>query len=113
MQNNFMKTAVYRSYGPPEVLRIEDLEKPSIQEGHDDRVLIKVHSAAINAGDCLVQRDSPFLLRPMVGGLLKSKDTRLGSDMAGQVEALGENVKQLRPGDGIAEAFRYVEEKHA
>src|SRR3990172_4170592 len=90
-----MKAIVYTKYGPPDVLQIEEVEKPTPNE---NQVLIKVHAASINAGDYRVRGGSPFLLRPMMGGLLKPKNPRLGSDVAGRVEAVGENVKQFRPG---------------
>jgi len=93
-----MKAVVYTEYGPPDVLKIDEVEKPTPQ---DKQVLIKVHAASINAGDYRVRGGSPFLLRPMIGGLLKPKNTRLGSDVAGRVEAVGENVKQFRPGDEV------------
>ncbi len=93
-----MKAIVYTKYGPPDVLKIEEVEKPTSQ---DNQVLIKVHAASINAGDYRVMRAKPFLLRPMIGGLLRPKNPRLGSDVAGRVEAVGENVKQFRPGDEV------------
>ncbi len=93
-----MKAIVYTKYGPPDVLKIEEVEKPTSQ---DKQVLIKVHAASINAGDYRVMRAKPFLLRPMIGGLLRPKNPRLGSDVAGRVEAVGENVKQFRPGDEV------------
>jgi NADPH:quinone reductase-like Zn-dependent oxidoreductase len=93
-----MKAIVYTKYGPPDVLKIEEVEKPTPNE---NRVLIKVHAASINAGDWRVMRADSFLVRLMTGGLLKPKDTRLGSDVAGRVEAVGENVKQFRPGDEV------------
>ena len=93
-----MKAIVYTKYGPPDVLQIEEVEKPTPNE---NQALIKVHAASINAADYRVMRAEPFLLRPMIGGLLKPKNTRLGSDVAGRVEAVGENVKQFRPGDEV------------
>jgi len=93
-----MKAVVYTEYGPPDVLKIEEVEKPTPQ---DKQVLVKVHAASINAADYRRMRAKPFLLRPMIGGLLKPKNTRLGSDVAGWVEAVGENVKQFRPGDEV------------
>ena len=93
-----MKAVVYTEYGPPDVLKIEEVEKPTPQ---DKQVLVKVHAASINAADYRRMRAKPFLLRPMIGGLLKPKNTRLGSDVAGRVEAVGENVKQFRPGDEV------------
>lgn len=93
-----MKAVVYTEYGPPDVLRIEEIEKPAPDE---NQVLIKVHAASINAGDYRVMRAEPVLLRLMIGGLLKPKNTRIGSDVAGRVEAVGENVKQFRPGDEV------------
>jgi NADPH:quinone reductase-like Zn-dependent oxidoreductase len=93
-----MKAIVYTKYGPPDVLKIEEVEKPTPQ---DTRVLVKVHAASINAADYRMMRARPFLIRPMIGGLLKPKNTRLGSDVAGRVESVGENVKQFRPGDEV------------
>lgn len=93
-----MKAVVYTEYGPPDVLKIEEVEKPTPNE---NQVLIKVHAASINAGDYRVRIGKPFLFRLMVGGLLKPKNPRLGSDVAGRVEAVGENVKQFRPGDEV------------
>ena len=93
-----MKAIVYTKYGPPDVLHLEEIEKPTPNE---NQVLIKVHAASINAGDYRVMRADPFLIRLMAGGLLRPKDPRIGSDVAGRVEAVGENVKQFRPGDEV------------
>jgi NADPH:quinone reductase-like Zn-dependent oxidoreductase len=92
-----MKAVVLTKYGSPDVLQLSEVEKPTPQ---DKQVLIKVHAASINAGDWREMRADPFLIR-MGGGLLKPKDPRLGSDVAGRVEAVGENVKQFRPGDEV------------
>lgn len=92
-----MKAVVYTKYGPPEVLRIEEIEKPVPQ---DNQVLIRVHATSVNAGDYRVM-GAPFLMRLMVGGLFRPKDTRLGSDLAGRVEAVGAAVTQFRPGDEV------------
>jgi len=93
-----MKAIVYTEYGPPDVLRIEEVEKPTPNE---DQVLVKVHAASINAVDYRVRGGKPFLLRPMMGGILKPGDSRLGADVAGRVEAVGEDVKRFRPGDEV------------
>jgi NADPH:quinone reductase-like Zn-dependent oxidoreductase len=93
-----MKAVVYTEYGPPDVLRIEEIEKPTPDE---NQVLVKVYAASINAGDCFARGDKPFLVRLFGGGVLKPKNTRIGSDVAGQIEAVGENVKQFRPGDEV------------
>ena len=93
-----MKAVVYSEYGPPDVLKIEEVEKPTPQ---DKQVLVKVHATSINAADWREMRADPILIRLMGGGLLKPKNMRLGSDVAGRVEAVGENVKQFRPGDEV------------
>ena len=93
-----MKAIEYTKYGPPDVLKIEEVQKPTPQ---DKQVLIKVHAASINASDWREMRADPFFIRLMGGGLLRPKTPRLGSDVAGRVEAVGENVKQFRPGDEV------------
>src|SRR3990170_4685911 len=93
-----MKAIVHTKYGPPDVLQLKDVDKPTPKE---NQILVKVHAASINAGDYRVMRAEPILIRPMVGGLLRPKDPRFGSDVAGRVEAVGDNVKQFRPGDDV------------
>jgi NADPH:quinone reductase-like Zn-dependent oxidoreductase len=93
-----MKAVVYHNYGAPDVLRLEEVEKPIPR---DDEVLIKVHAASVNAADWRLLRADPFLVRLMAGGLMKPKHTILGSDVAGRVEAVGTNVRDLRPGDEV------------
>ena len=93
-----MKAIVYERYGPPDVLRLQEVDKPTPDE---NQVLVKVHAASINAGDYFARGGKPFLFRFFTGGYLKPKNTRLGIDVAGQVEAVGENVKQFRPGDEV------------
>jgi NADPH:quinone reductase-like Zn-dependent oxidoreductase len=97
-----MKAAVFTRYGPPNVVQITDVEKPVPK---DDEVLIKVRAASVNAGDWHFMRGTPYLLRVMVG-LRKPKITRLGMDVAGQVEAVGRNVTQFKPGDEVFGACR-------
>src|SRR5580704_4399648 len=92
-----MKGIVYRCYGPPEVLRYEDVEKPTAA---DNEVLVKVQAASINPLDWHFMRGKPYLVRPMAG-LGKPKDPRIGVDFAGTVEAVGKNVKQFKAGDEI------------
>src|SRR5881398_748169 len=91
-----MKAIVYHSYGSPDVLRLEEIEKPS---AGDNEVLIKVRAAAVNPVDLLF-RGTSYMVR-MITGLRKPKDTRLGVDVAGQVEAVGRNVTQFKPGDAV------------
>ena len=93
-----MKAIVYTEYGPPEVLKLEEVPKPAPS---DDEVLVQVHAAAVNYGDWAFLRGKPFVVRLMSGGLLKPKHTILGMDIAGRVEAVGGNVKQFRPGDEV------------
>ena len=97
-----MKAAVFTRYGPPDVVQITDVEKPVPK---DDEVLIKVRAASVNAGDWHFMRGTPYLLRVMVG-LRKPKVTRLGMDVAGQVDAVGRNVTQFKPGDEVFGACR-------
>jgi NADPH:quinone reductase-like Zn-dependent oxidoreductase len=93
-----MKAIVYHKYGPADVLQLEEVEKPAPKE---NQVLIKVHAASINAVDYRMMRADPFFVRLMGGGFLAPKDTRIGSDVAGTVEGVGENVKQFQVGDEV------------
>ncbi len=93
-----MKAIVYTKYGSPDVLQLKDVEKPTPR---DNEVLIKIHAASVNAYDWHFLTADIFLIRLMGGGLLKPKNTRLGADVAGRVEAVGRNAKQFQPGDEV------------
>jgi NADPH:quinone reductase-like Zn-dependent oxidoreductase len=92
-----MKAIVYCDFGSADVLRLEDVEKPIPD---DDQLLIKVHAAAVNPLDWHFMRGSPYLMR-LQAGLRKPKNTRLGVDFAGTVEAIGKNVTRFKPGDEV------------
>jgi NADPH:quinone reductase-like Zn-dependent oxidoreductase len=93
-----MKAIVYRSYGPPEVLRLEEIEKPVC---NDSQVLVKVRAAAVNPLDWHFMSGKPYLVRMTGAGVFAPKVPRLGVDMAGQVEAVGRTVTRLEPGDEV------------
>ena len=98
-----MRAIVYTEYGPPDVLQFTEVAKPTPK---DDEVLIRIRAASVNPLDWHFMRGEPFFVRLMIGGLLKPKITRLGVDVAGQVEAVGRNVTQLKPGDEVFGACR-------
>jgi NADPH:quinone reductase-like Zn-dependent oxidoreductase len=93
-----MKAVVYEKYGPPDVLHLEQVEKPAPKEGE---ALVKVHAASVNAADWHMLTADIFLVRLMSGGLVKPKRTILGEDIAGQVEAVGSHAGQLQAGDEV------------
>jgi len=93
-----MKAIVYTKYGSPDALHVEEMEKPAL---NDDKVLVKVHAASINAGDMHLLTGDPFPMRLAGIGFFKPKNAILGSDIAGCVEAVGKNVKQFQPGDAV------------
>jgi NADPH:quinone reductase-like Zn-dependent oxidoreductase len=93
-----MQAMVCTKYGHPmDVLQLKEVEKPAPT---DDQVLVKVHTASINISDLAPIR-GVFLARLLGTGLLRPKRTRIGADLAGQVEAVGKNVKQFQPGDEV------------
>ena len=92
-----MKAVVYTKYGSPDVLQLKEVEKPTPK---DNEVLIRIHAASANAADWHLLRGDPFLLR-LGYGLLKPNNTILGADIAGRVEAVGNNVTQFQPGDEV------------
>ncbi len=92
-----MKAAVYTRYGPPDVINVKDIEKPVPK---DDEVLLRVRAASVNPYDWHFMRGIPYFLR-IGAGLLKPKSTRLGVDVAGQVETVGGKVNGFKPGDSV------------
>jgi NADPH:quinone reductase-like Zn-dependent oxidoreductase len=96
-QGNKMKAIVYCDYGLPN-LKLADVGKPTPT---DDQVLVKVRAASVNPLDWHFIEGTPKIMRAMGVGLRKPKDTRLGVDFAGTVEAVGKNVTQFKPGDEV------------
>jgi NADPH:quinone reductase-like Zn-dependent oxidoreductase len=99
-----VKAIVYHQYGSPEVLKCEEIEKPT---AGDDEVLIRVRAASVNPLDWHFMRGAPYMMR-MMSGLRKPETTSLGVDLAGQVEAVGRNATQFQPGDEVFGASRGV-----
>lgn len=93
-----MHAISYDRYGSPDVLKYGETAKPSPT---DDQVLIKVRAASVNPYDWHFMRGQPYLVRIAAGGLRKPKDSRLGADMAGEIEAVGRNITQFNPGDRV------------
>jgi NADPH:quinone reductase-like Zn-dependent oxidoreductase len=96
--NNPMKAIVHCEYGLPDVLKLEDVEKPL---PNDNQLLVRVRAASINPLDLTIR--GPWLIRPILG-MRKPKDTRLGVDYAGVVEAVGKNpaaAGEFKPGDEV------------
>lgn len=91
-----MKAVVHESYGPPEVLKIVELEKPEVP---DDGVLVRVRASSVNIAEWYGM--TGLFLARLGGGLFKPKDTRLGADFAGVVEAVGKDVSDFKPGDEV------------
>jgi NADPH:quinone reductase-like Zn-dependent oxidoreductase len=97
-----MKAAVHTRYGPPEVVRISEVEKPAIK---DDEVLVKIHATTVNRTDCGFRAAKPFIVR-FFAGLIRPRATVLGGEFAGVVEAVGSGVTSLKIGDRV---FGYSE----
>ena len=92
-----MKAMVRHKYGSPNVLEVQEIDKPIVTDGE---VLVRVHAASVNPYDWHFLRGKPFFVR-LTEGLLKPKKKILGVDMAGRVEAVGRDVKQFQPGDEV------------
>jgi NADPH:quinone reductase-like Zn-dependent oxidoreductase len=94
--DKFMRAMGYDKYGTTDVLTLKEVKKPIPK---DNEVLVKVHAVSVNSWDWDLLRGKPFLAR--IGGLLKPKYKILGADIAGRIEAIGSDVKDLLPGDEV------------
>src|SRR5258706_5655800 len=92
-----MRAVVYDRYGAPDVLRLEEVARP---EPADDQVLVKVHATTVNRTDCGLRKAEPFFMRVFMG-LRRPKQRILGSELAGEVEAVGAAVREFKVGDEV------------
>ena len=92
-----MKAFIYERYGPPEALRMAEVDQPALTA---DQVLVKVLAASVNAADWHMLRGRPLFSRATLG-LLRPKHQVLGVDVAGRVEAVGRDVTGFQPGDEV------------
>jgi len=94
-----MKALVRHRYGGPGVVRVEEVERPALE---DDRVLVRVHASSLNKADWHQLRGWPRFLRPVTrDGVRRPKSPLFGTDFAGVVEAVGKDVTDLAPGDEV------------
>lgn len=93
----FMKAIVYTKYGPPDVLELQEVEKPTPQA---NEVLIRVYATSVTAADTLMRRGDSLMSR-MVLGFRKPRKKIIGTELAGEIEAAGKDVKRLQKGDQV------------
>ena len=98
-----MRAAVFNAYGPPDVVHVAEVEKPA---PGDDELLVKVHATTVNRTDCAYRSARQFVLRFWTGLSRPTKRPILGTEFAGEVEAVGSSVTSFSPGDRV---FGYVE----
>ena len=111
-EERLMRAVVYDRYGPPDVLRLEDVERPIPKE---DEVLVKIHATAVTRADCATREANRrsglavTLLSRVISGLRRPKQRILGSELAGEVEAVGAAVNEFAVGDHVfgSSGFRF------
>jgi NADPH:quinone reductase-like Zn-dependent oxidoreductase len=92
-----MRAVVHDRYGPPEVLRLEEVERPVPKE---DEVLVRIHATTVNRTDCAIRAAEPFIWR-FFAGLLRPKRRILGMELAGEIETVGAAVTEFAAGDQV------------
>src|SRR5436190_20776820 len=92
-----MQAITQDTYGSHDVLKLGDVDKPEIGDGE---VLVRVRAASVHVGDWILMTGSPWVMR-LATGLRKPKNRVPGTDVAGTVEAVGNGVRSLRPGDEV------------
>ncbi|HLM40513.1 MAG TPA: alcohol dehydrogenase catalytic domain-containing protein, partial [Microvirga sp.] len=97
VRQDTMEAIVQDEYGSPDILELRDIDRPEIT---GEAVLVRVHAAGVNPGDWAIVGGLPYIARP-VYGLRKPKNAVRGTDLAGTVEAVGADVRRLRPGDEV------------
>src|SRR5215212_8794842 len=93
-----MRAVVHDRYGPPDVLRVGDVDRPVPE---DDEVLVGVHASTVTRGDAMGVRSDAYRFTRVFTGIRRPRRTTTGSEFAGRVEAVGAAVTELRPGDDV------------